>query len=798
MDTIIEIGGQDSKFIRVKHGDVENFEMNRACAAGTGSFLQEQAYRLSIDLKKEFSDLALSAGAVPNLNAKCTVFMESDLVHHIQKGVNKAGLAAALANSVVRNYIETTASGKTFGKVIVLTGGVAHNRAVVKAFGDQFNSASVVIHPHPGLSGAMGAAVLAGKTMKGTTGFRGFKPPDNLKMSSFECSQCENLCEVNVFTLDGRKHYFGDLCGIYSERAESRGHGNDFVDRAASLLNSAIKVQAITENDAPVIAFPEALLFKDLMPFYYEFFKQLGFSVVSSGPVTKKKIDAGLRMLPAEICLPVKVMFGQVEYLLGRGFDRIFIPDPASGEEGVMCPYVNGAGSMLQSTFNHDFLMLPLIPGTTGPDRDYLLKRAVVLLEKDKGDVEKALEMAEEAQGIYRRVISRMPDPDKKTVILLGKPYNAGDRYVNLSLSAKLSARGFDVIGWWQVIQAYEPVINEDMPPTWQFSRRMFRAAKAAMDWPRVFPVIVTNFGCGPDAFTIGYIRQMLENRPHLVLEFDEHRQDVGLDTRLDAFNHRVELWMAGDKDTKIGQPKIQAPAVITKRHASKYFIPYFAPHAHAFAGALEAQGEEVDVLDLPDNTALQLAEQISSGNECHPFKLIMGDLAKLERAGNLPKNSAYIFPVVLTSKCIVTQYQPAMTRFVNIIGRPDVDIIGAAGTSLLERFGFGFVMNLDKGLIAIDYLYRYKREINSYATGKNQLETAFRQGLKAIRQAMVKGNIIEGVDQAIQWMKQVRLDTGLRGKKPIIGIIGDVYTRVNPAANLYMFSMLEEMGCEV
>ncbi len=796
-DTIIEIGGQDSKFIRVRAGEVDSFEMNRACAAGTGSFLQEQAYRLSIDLKKEFATLAMSATQVPRLNAKCTVFMESDLVHHVQQGVDKAGLAAGLANSVVRNYIETTASGKAFGKNIVLTGGVAHNAAVVKAFMQEFPDSKVTTHPHPGLSGAMGAGLLAGKMHKGRTSFTGFGMPADLQVSSFECSQCENLCEVNVFNLKGKKHYFGDLCGMYSERTLTQQKGHDLVERAAALLNSALKVQSHRDKGKPVVAFPEALLFKDLMPFYYEFFKQLGFRIVSSGPVTKKKLDTGLRMLPAEVCLPVKVMFGQVAYLLDHGFDRIFIPNPSTGEEGVMCPYVNGAGSMLKSAFNREFLMLPLVPGRRGSERDYLVHRASLLLERDKSTVEKALKMAEEAQGVFRRVIQETPDQGRKTALLLGKPYNAGDRFVNLTLTSKLAARGFDVIAWWQIPQAFAAKPDEEMPPTWQFSRRMVRAARYALTQPMVFPVIVTNFGCGPDAFTVNYIQQTLGERPHIVLEFDEHRQDAGLDTRLDAFTHRVNLWLERNDESRV--PKQVSVSVATaKRKDSKVFLPYFAPHVHAFAGALEAEGIESEILPLPDDAALQLAEQVTGGNECHPFKLIMGDLVKLERAGRLPKNSAYLFPVVLTSKCIVTQYQPAMTRFINLLGRPDVDIIGAAGTTLLERFGFSFVMNLDKGLIAVDYLYRYKRELTPYAKDKKLLQTAFEKGLEAIHKGQAKDEILSGVDQAIQWMKQVPVDKSSMGQRPIIGIVGDVYTRVNPAANLYLFNMLEDLGCEV
>ncbi len=86
VDTIFEIGGQDSKYISLENGVVVDFEMNHACAAGTGSFLEEQAQRLGISINDEFANLAFQSKAPLKLGERCTVFMESDMLNYQQQG----------------------------------------------------------------------------------------------------------------------------------------------------------------------------------------------------------------------------------------------------------------------------------------------------------------------------------------------------------------------------------------------------------------------------------------------------------------------------------------------------------------------------------------------------------------------------------------------------------------------------------------------------------------------------------------------------------------------------------------
>ncbi|MEK7238048.1 MAG: acyl-CoA dehydratase activase, partial [Nitrospirota bacterium] len=134
VDTIFEIGGQDSKYISIKDSIIVDFEMNKACAAGTGSFLEEQAEKLGISIREEFSDIAFKSQCPSCLGERCTVFMENSLLSRQQSGMPKQDLVAGLSYSIVQNYINRVVGDKPIGKKIFFQGGVAFNKAVVAAF----------------------------------------------------------------------------------------------------------------------------------------------------------------------------------------------------------------------------------------------------------------------------------------------------------------------------------------------------------------------------------------------------------------------------------------------------------------------------------------------------------------------------------------------------------------------------------------------------------------------------------------------------------------------------------------
>jgi predicted CoA-substrate-specific enzyme activase len=246
VDTIFEIGGQDSKYISLENGVIVDFEMNKACAAGTGSFLEEQAEKLNISIKGEFEQRALSAKNPCRLGERCTVFMENSLLANLQKGADRNDLLAGLAYSIVQNYINRVVAGKKIGKNIFFQGGVAFNRSVVAAF-EKYLGAKITVPPDHDVTGAIGMAMIAMKHMKSNdveikepketetrkhrdTGgekgrrastFKGFELSQRpYEISSFECKGCPNVCEINRVKIAGEKGFlfYGGRCEKYDIR----------------------------------------------------------------------------------------------------------------------------------------------------------------------------------------------------------------------------------------------------------------------------------------------------------------------------------------------------------------------------------------------------------------------------------------------------------------------------------------------------------------------------------------------------------------------------------------------------
>src|SRR5512140_3185101 len=198
VDTIFEIGGQDSKYISIENGVVVDFEMNKVCAAGTGSFLEEQAEKLNIKIVDEFGDMALCSECPVKLGDRCTVFMESDLNNYMQKGARNENLVGGLAYSIVYNYLQKVVAERKVGNKIFFQGGVTNNKAVVAAF-EQVTGKKIIIPPHFDVTGAIGAAILAQRSMTAgqKTRFRGFGVRNvSYDISRFVCKSCTNNCEI--------------------------------------------------------------------------------------------------------------------------------------------------------------------------------------------------------------------------------------------------------------------------------------------------------------------------------------------------------------------------------------------------------------------------------------------------------------------------------------------------------------------------------------------------------------------------------------------------------------------------
>jgi predicted CoA-substrate-specific enzyme activase len=224
VQTVIEIGGQDSKIILVREGMVTDFGMNTVCAAGTGSFLDHQAGRLHLSIE-ELSRRALLGSDAVRISGRCTVFAESDMVHKQQTGHNVDDIIYGLCRALVSNFLSDVGSGKDIRPPLVFQGGVACNGGIVRALREALKT-DIIVPPRPEVMGAIGAALLVHETTPAGGGrFKGFDVSEiEFRTSSFACRACPLACEiVRISDDNGVVACWGGKCDIWEDKVLRQG-----------------------------------------------------------------------------------------------------------------------------------------------------------------------------------------------------------------------------------------------------------------------------------------------------------------------------------------------------------------------------------------------------------------------------------------------------------------------------------------------------------------------------------------------------------------------------------------------
>ncbi|MGA2063410.1 MAG: acyl-CoA dehydratase activase [Thermoguttaceae bacterium] len=802
VDTIFEIGGQDSKYIHVRDGRIDDFVMNKICAAGTGSFLEEQADLLGVAIVDEFSRLAAASAAPSDLGCQCTVFMHSEVVAAQRRGTSTPDLCAGLACSVAHNYLDRVVSGRPIGRSIMFQGGVASNPSVVAAF-RQILGPAVRVHPYAKVSGAIGAALIVREARPAATSFRGFDACRDRQVESFECQACANRCQVNRILIERHKVYFGDACERYSSRIIDHPSG-DAPDLAARWQEIERPYLAPPPEPRGRIGIPRASTLLDQLPFWGPFFARLGYEVVPSQPSSQTTLQAGLRRLPAETCLPIKLAFGHVQELVEAGVEHIFLPSilTRSGDDARFshsCPYVQAMPYMIKAALSAS-LLTPEVHLSRGEDV-FVAGLAPALSELGAGRHEIA-EAHRDASAAWTEFRRRLVDAGRevlegarRAIVVIGKPYNVLDPYLNLNLLKHLRHLGVTAIPMW-----YLPIEDVELDPPsdrlpWHLNRMMVRAVRYCQRDDRLYPVLVSNFGCGPDAFTQMILAAMLDGRPSLVLEFDEHRAEAGLVTRLEAFLDEIEEPRRQPASPVVRQRQMPRDAACGPKAAPRSFvIPYFSDHAYAYSGALRAAGHRARVLPLPSEEIRLLGEANTSGKECHPYSLLTGDLVHLARSPHESNEGFFFFGT--TTPCLFHQYGEGHRLLLKRMKVSDISVVTPGMEDLKALVGIEIGARLWRGLVAVDLLIKMLCETRPYELDHGQTDEVHRQNLKDVETAIATDELSAALTMAISRLRVIPVDRST--PRPVVGVAGDIYTRINPVGNQDLFAWLEERGCEV
>jgi predicted CoA-substrate-specific enzyme activase len=828
VDTIFEIGGQDSKYIRLKNGAVVDFEMNKVCAAGTGSFLQEQADRLDINIEEEFSKLALGSRAPVDLGTRCTVFMESDLIHHQQVGSPKVDLLAGLSYSVANNYIEKVVGNKKIGERVYFQGGVAANKSVVAAF-ENILGKKVTVPQNHNVTGAIGAALIAMERRHGDekSKFAGFDLTNrHYEVKSFECQHCPNHCDIKKISIGGEfKAFYGGICDRYELKAEKNTHQvlPDLFKEREEMLMSYHKEDEFAP-DSPTIGIPRVLMFFEQFPLWAAFFGELGVKVVLSDKTNRRLINRGLQEVLAETCYPVKIAYGHVANLIEKDVDRIFLPSIIDLEKesddvarSYNCPLIQGIPFMLRPAFKDKAKIIsPAI---------FMAKEKVNLkvemekigreFGKEKKQIASAITAALKAQDEFERIrrergqeILETLKKDNEAVVVIGKPYNVHDLALNLNIAKKLRHLGMLAIPFDML-----PLDEVELPPhysnlVWKNEQNLLRAAIMAKNNPSLNPIMITNYGCGPDAFFWKYLEETMGEDPYLLLEVDEHSGDAGMTTRVEAF-----LDTLGRAKTGVKQERQEDLSVMRPRGGMSIFKPskrireldrtlytsYVSGHSIIWAAAFNSVGLDARVLPEPDQLSEEIGRRYVSGKECHPYLLTTGDLVRMTELDDFDPDRAAFMMLNFDGSCRLSQYALSQKLVLKRLGLGNIPVI-APVTSIrhdefTELFGLKWAGAIWKGWLATDVLLKKLLHIRPYEVNKGDSDRVYARAIEEIASGIVNRRFWQALNRSIAAMDEIPTKNEDR---PIIGIVGEFYTCMNSWANNDIIREFELLGAEV
>jgi predicted CoA-substrate-specific enzyme activase len=812
VDTIFEIGGQDSKYISIDEGVIVDFEMNKACAAGTGSFLEEQAERLGISIKEEFGSLALGSRTPVKMGERCTVFIESDLVHHQQRGAKTDDLVSGLSYSIVTNYLNKVVGDRRVGERILFQGGTAFNKGVVAAF-ESVLKKPIKVPPHHDVTGAIGVAILAMKERnweKST--FKGFDlSKSNYEVDTFECKGCENLCEIRRVTVENETPlYYGSRCEKYD--VVRKVHKNDRADLFKirdELLNGIYDRKV----DGEPIGIPRILNICELLPFWKAFLSELGFSVVLSDATNKKIVKEGVENIIVESCFPIKLAHGHILNLMGKGVKRIFIPSvinlknlSAHTSNTFSCPYAQSLPYTVKASIDFSAAGVKLHSPVVyfGGGRESALKSLVGFrreLKRTKKEVERAFDVAMESQNAFyskcveegSKALSNI-GKDERVMVIIGRPYNSADAGANLNIHKKLMDLGVIPVPLDMLPLMDGAENDEDLKDMyWGYGQKILRAAKLVKERENYYGIYITNFSCGPDSFITHFFKKIIKGKPFLQLEIDEHSADAGAVTRLEAFLDSIKNAKNHAEPEKKAVPKF---GVNGERR--KVYIPYMCDHSVTLSSAFRACGVEAEVIEQSAEETVNLGRKVTTGKECYPCILTTGDMLKTAMKESFDSSKSAFFMPTGGGPCRFGQYHRFHRMVLDDMGFEDVPIYAPNQDhrfyNELNIVGGKFSRLGWRALVATDLITKMLHETRPYEEIKGSADQAYKASLDQISRSIEGGgkdifDVLEDVTKRFLSVKKVE------AKKPIIGIVGEIYIRSNKFSNNDLVRKTEEFG---
>ncbi len=832
VDTIIEIGGQDAKFTTVRDGMVTFSHMNTVCAAGTGSFLEEQAERLGCSLA-DYEQRVLGARA-PLSSDRCAVFMERDINNFLAQGFSTEEILAAALHSVRENYMGKVARGAAIGSHIAFQGATARNKALVAAFSEGLGK-PVNVSRYCHLTGALGAALLLAESGSRRTTFLGLAAlREPIPVRAETCTLCGNHCRLRIATIGRETVAYGFLCGRdYDQRrfVDRNTSGFDLLRERRAAFASAAEIAGPIPSDGPVIGIPAALGLYGHLSLWKRFFALLGIPTVTTEGL-EGSIDAGREVQGAEFCAPLAALHGHVKFLREKA-DWIFLPvlleeARSNGKGTLLHCYYTQYSSALASGISDDGLrdrcLMPQASWTRWRGRTkkelydvlrrkgmrYLPRWAVSLaFEQASAEHDKALRRLQE------RFREEMASSTAPCVVLLGRAYTVLSPEMGKGIPAIFASLG--VKAFYQDMVPYGPADVESIAPLldmvhWLNAARILEVACVAAQTPNLYPVFVTSFKCTPDSFALEYFKRILDakNKPYLILQLDDHDSTLGYETRIEAGvasfrNHAMRSWRVARRIAGMrggggaAQPRMEGALPIVPHRLSRLgsrtlLFPNWDGLSNPLLVAnLRREGIDARLLD-EDELSIRAAMRHNTG-QCLPLNIIVQETIEyVDRHGLEPARTAVWVPVSILP-CNLGMFTPFIKSLLQAEGRGMGDIEVYKGDFYYSDISLRATINAYKAFLAGGLLRRVGCRIRPYETEPGATDAAIARALGILVTAFETGSSRGAAMRAAAALFDAIPVSGER--RPQVAIFGDLYVRDNDVMSQDLVRAIERAGGE-
>ncbi len=804
IETIIEIGGQDSKYIRAQDGMVVDCNMNFVCAAGTGSFIEEQAHRLGFDIR-EVGEIVHGLES-PHASDRCTVFMEQDINALLRDGFSREQTLAAVIRSIAKNYLNRVVGPRPLtGERIAFMGATARNRGLVAAF-ESLTGREIVVSPCCHVMGAFGAALIAMERVGGgESRFRGLDAfSGGMRIEYETCGECTNRCTITrAFFDNGREESWGYLCGKESVSAARPAGTLSHFGAMNTLMRGS---GGGSERRGLTVGIPVVLATYNYLALWKRFFSSLGCGVIlSSGADTGMK-ERAVAVSKTDFCFPMKIGLAHAHHLAGKGVDAIFAPalisekNQQNGLPRVFCPYVISYPSIVKT------LGLPV--DTITPTIDFRKETSVNVRELatalgpygfSETEIAAAFRDALSAHREFlgerfrrgREVLERVEREKTPAVVFIGRPYNLYDPLINLKIPDRLRSYGYEIFPYEMLLDPDDRADVHHM--YWNFGEAILRAAEKIRALENVYPVYLTNFSCGPDSFILSRFEKAMAGKPYLIIELDEHASETGYVTRIEAFHDIIRA--RGGYDPAPARSRESMREKWRSKGRKLWIPPMHEITARLFAAGFRAYGYDAEALPAETPGAFELGKQKVRGSECLPATTTIGAfIRKLREIDARPEEHALFMPTA-EGPCRFGQYA--------VLHRSILDANGYAETALFSPSSVNSYMGMSgklrvyiwEAMVCADMVMKALCKTRPYELNHGETDAAAEAAIRQLEKTISgRGDIFEAGKRAIQSIMSVPVSGE---KKPLVGIVGEIYVRCNPFCNNNVVRVIERCGGE-